>query len=200
MEKNSNDESDVDIFAIPQATFAFKVNKPIVIPEEDGKHTYKIQVDKFTIIDDKGKEIPGRIEYDRSADVAEFVSDDILPPNKKLKVITEVSFLEKKNGTYQVLKVDGKKATEREERSFVTGTAPNYIPSHNILYSYPVMEQKNYYLKESNVGYIQLKRGQDYLFDDVKWQTFVSFSQGEESLDTNFDYDESSNKVHFNIP
>lgn len=195
------EDTGVDVFAIPQATFAFKVNEPIVIPEDDGDHTYKILVDKFSVIDEDGKEIKGRIEYGKVADVANFISDDILPPNKKLKAIVEVSFMEKKNGLFQTMMVDGKKATEREERNFTTGTAPNTIPLTNILYAYPVVEQQNYYLKESNKGYIKLKRGQDYLFDDPNWKTSIQFkSEKDKVKEVDFAYDDTENTILFSTP
>lgn len=95
-----------------------------------------------------------------------FMAEDVLPPNKKLKAIVAVSFMEKKNGLFQTLTVNGQKATEQEERTFTTGTAPNTIPINNILYAYPVSGQQNYYTKESDKGYIKLQRGRDYLFDD----------------------------------
>ncbi len=192
--------SAVDIFAVPQATFAFRVNKPIVIPEDDGDHIYKILIDKFTIVDEKGNEIPGTIKYEKIADVANFVSSDILPPNKKLKVIVQVSFLEKKNGLYRVLTVDGKKATEREERSFVTGEAPTTIPLRNILYAYPVLEQHNFYCKQTNKGYIKLERGQDYLFNNAKWNTLVEFRGKTKTLLTDFKYHTTTNEIEFTLP
>lgn len=194
-------DDNVDVFAIPQATFAFKVNEPIVIPEDDGDHTYKILIDKFTVIDEQGKEIKGKIEYGKVSDIANFISDDILPPNKKLKAIVEVSFMEKKNGLFQTMVVDGKKATEREERDFTTGTAPSTIPLTNILYAYPVVDQQNYYIKESDKGYIKLRRGQDYLFDDPNWRTLIQFESEKGKLsDTSFDYDGTENTIHFATP
>ncbi|WP_406630123.1 hypothetical protein RAN96_09055, partial [Ornithobacterium rhinotracheale] len=75
--------------------------------------------------------------------------------------------------------VNGKKAIEIEEREFTTGTAPNTIPLSNIEYAYPVVEQENYYTGETNRGYIKLKRGQDYLFDDPVWKTSIEFKNKE---------------------
>ncbi|TGN26069.1 hypothetical protein [Empedobacter tilapiae] len=194
------EDTNVDVFAIPQATFALAVNEPVVIPEDDGDHTYKIIIDKFTIIDDAGKEIKGKIEYEAS-DRANFVSEDILPPNKKMKAVIEVSFMEKKGGAYQVMMVDGKKATEIEEREFTTGGAPTVIPLHNIQYAYPVVDQNNYYKKESNKGFIKLKRGQDYLFEDPNWttKTILKAKEGKD-LETDFTYDQAANEVRFAIP
>ncbi|PRB04208.1 hypothetical protein CQ046_07720 [Chryseobacterium sp. MYb7] len=193
------DETDVDVFAIPQATFAVRVNEPIVIPEDDGDHTYKVVVDKMTIIDDQGKEIKGVIEYANSKDVANFVSEDILPPNKTLKAIAQVSFMEKKNGMYEVVMADSQKAIEIEERIFTTGSAPNVIPLSNIKYAYPVPEQENYYTGETNTGYIKLKRGQDYLFDDPNWNTVTAFA-AESPTESNFSYNTNDNTVNFNTP
>ncbi|MDQ0067378.1 hypothetical protein [Chryseobacterium lathyri] len=193
------EETDVDVFAIPQATFAVRVNEPIVIPEDDGDHTYKVVVDKMTIVDDQGKEIKGVIEYANSKDVANFVSEDILPPNKTLKAIAQVSFMEKKNGMYEVVMADGQKAIEIEERIFTTGSAPNVIPLSNIKYAYPVPEQENYYTGEANTGYIKLKRGQDYLFDDPNWNTVTAFA-AESPTESNFSYNANDNTVNFNTP
>lgn len=193
------DDKDVDVFAIPQATFALRVNEPIVIPEDDGDHTYKVVVEKMTIVDDQGKEIKGVIEYANSKDVANFVSDDILPPSKTMKAIAQVSFMEKKGGMYEVVMVDGKKAIEVEERTFTTGTAPNIIPLSNIKYAYPVVEQENYYTGESNNGYIKLKRGQDYLFDDPNWTTETVFA-ADKKAESSFSYDANENTVKFIVP
>lgn len=193
-------DADVDVFAIPQATFAVRVNEPIVIPEDDGDHTYKVVVEKMTIVDDQGKEIKGAIEYARSKDVANFVSDDILPPNKTLKAIVQVSFMEKKGGIYEVIMANGQKAVEVEERTFTTGTAPNTIPLSNIQYAYPVVEQENYYKGETSNGYIKLKRGQDYLFEDSNWKTSTQFKNGNTTHSSGFTYNHEANTVTFNVP
>lgn len=197
----TKDESGVDVFAIPQATFAFKVNDAFVLPEDDGDHTYKILVDKFTVVDDAGREIKGKVEYAKAADVANFVSEDILPPSKKLKAIVQVSFQEKKNGIFETLMVDGKKATETEEREFTTGTAPTIIPLSNIQYAYPVVGQENYYKDETNKGYIKLKRGQDYLFEDPNWKTITRIVDKDgKAVESDFSYNTSDNEVSFKIP
>ena len=194
------DDKDIDVFATPQATFAFRVNEPIVIPEDDGDHTYKIVVEKMTIVDEKGSEIKGRIEYGKSKDVANFVSEDILPPNKSLKAIVQVSFMEQKNGMFQVVMDNGQKAVEIEERNFITGSAPNKMPLSNIQYAYPVINQNNFYTKENNKGYIKLKRGQDYLFDDPNWKTASRFKTDNDAQESNFNYNDADNIVSFEIP
>jgi hypothetical protein len=193
--------SDVDVFAIPQAAFSMKVNESFVIPEDQGDVTYKVILEQFKIFDG-ATEIPGVLEWNSMKDKADFVSTDILPPNKQLKVQVAVSFQKMENGIFQAIKVDGKVAQEYEERIFTTGGAPNYIPLSNIQYSYPVVEQKYFLEEEYPNGYIQLRRGQDYLFEDVKWETKVKLNENGSSKvqTTNFSYNTSLNEVSYKIP
>lgn len=193
--------SDVDVFAVPQAAFSMKVNEPFVIPEDSGDVTYKVILEKFKVFDGT-KEIPGAFEWAGMKDRVNFVSTDILPPHKDLKVQVEVSFQKMVNGSFQPIKVDGQIAKEYEERTFTTGGAPNHIPLTNIKYSYPVVEQKYFLEEEYPKGYIQLKRGQDYLFEDSNWETSIKMEQDGtlNSKAVPFNYDTSSNEVYYNLP
>ncbi|MBP4137458.1 hypothetical protein [Flavobacterium geliluteum] len=193
--------TDVDVFAVPQAAFSMKVNEAFVIPEDAGDVTYKVILEKFKVFDGI-KEIPGILEWSSMKDKANFVSTDILPPNKELKVQVEVSFQKMINGVFQPIKVDGKVATEYEERLFTTGGAPNHIPLTNIQYSYPVVDQKYFLEEEYPKGYIQLKRGQDYLFEDTSWETSIRVDQEgtSNSKATAFNYSTSSNEVYYDLP
>ncbi|OXA76109.1 hypothetical protein [Flavobacterium frigidimaris] len=193
--------SDVDVFAVPQAAFSLKVNEAFVIPEDTGDVTYKVILEKFKVFDGI-TEIPGAFEWGLMKDKVNFVSTDILPPDKELKVQVEVSFQKMINGVFQPIKVDGKIATEYEERVFTTGGAPNYIPLNNIQYSYPVVDQKYFLEEEYPKGYIQLKRGQDYLFNDANWETGIKINEiGNSNAKTVvFNYDTSSNEVYYDLP
>lgn len=196
-----NDTKEVDVFAIPQASFSMKVGEPIIIPEDDGDKTYKITLEKFQVLHE-GKEIEGALEWSRFRDVANFVSTDILPPNEELIVKVEVSFKEKIAGVFRAILVDGEPAIEREEIRFKTGGAPDVIPLHNISYSYPVVNQKYFLEKESSKGYIQLKRGQDYLFDNTQWRSSLSYKEEETQKSNEFDfiYSTSDNKIAYELP
>jgi len=193
--------ADVDVFAIPQAAFSMKVNEAFVIPEDTGDVTYKVILEKFKVFDDV-TEILGTFEWGSMKDRVNFVSTDILPPNKELKVQVEVSFQKMINGVFQPMKVDGKVATEYEERLFTTGGAPDHIPFANIKYSYPVVDQKYFLEEEYPKGYIQLKRGQDYLFEDTSWETSIKVNEEGTSnaKATVFNYNTNSNEVYYDLP
>lgn len=197
-----NDSKDVDVFAVPQATFSLKVNEPIEIPDDNGKTTYKVILEKFKVVNEQGTEVKGKIQWSNLKDRANFVADDILPPNKKFKVQVEVSFQKLENGIFRDIIQNGQVAKEYEERSFVTGSAPNYIPLHNIEYSYPVVNQKFFLKNEFDKGYVKLKRGQDYLFEDARWKSQVKIVDniGKNNYVSDFLYDTSSNEISYQMP
>ncbi len=192
---------DIDVFAIPQATFNMKVGEPLIIPEDDGDKTYRIDLEKFVVLHN-GQEIPGVLEWSTYKDRVNFVSSDILPPEDQLTVQVEVSFKEKVNGIFRPIKVDGQLAKELEERTFKTGGAPDHIPLHNITYAYPVVDQKYFLEDEYNQGYVQLKRGQDYLFDDGAWESYLEYDTeaGQSLGKTAFNYHTTDNKITYNLP
>ncbi len=193
--------NEIDVFAAPQAAFAMKVNEPIIIPEDDGDKTYKVILERFNVINEKGEEIIGELDWGRMNDRATFISDDILPPDTKLKVTVQVSFQEKINGVFRTILEEGQKAIEIEERNFVTGGAPDHIPLHNIQYSYPVVDQQLFYSGEYGNGYIQLQRGQDYLFDDSQWKSVVKYvDEGGAIAESEFGYNNADNKVVYKFP
>ncbi len=191
---------NIDVFTIPQATFSMKVGEPIVIPGDSGDKHYKIVLEKFRILH-KGKEIEGKLEWGTEKDRANFVSSDILPPREQFTVEVEVSFKEQVNGVYKQVVVNGKKAVEVERRTFTTGDAPTYIPLHNITYAYPVIGQKYFLEKEYSKGYIQLRRGQDYLFDNTKWKSYLTYSKDEQvTAKTDFQYHTAKNTIGYTLP
>ena len=197
----TDNSGDVDVFAAPQAAFSLPVGKPIVIPEDTGDNIYKVILEKFRIVDAAGKEIPGKLEWSYMKDRATFFSEDILPPKTKLKVEVEVSFQQKINGAFVTINENGRKVLETEVRNFTTGDAPNHIPLHNIQYAYPVVAQQQLYRNEHRQGYVQLKRGQDYLFEDPNWKSEIKFVEDTgKTTDVAFGYDYGKNQVQYRLP
>ena len=191
---------DIDVFAAPQAAFSMKVNEPIIIPGDEGDKTYKVLLDKMEIRDENGQFIEGDLEWGLGNDRVTFFSTDILPPETNLTVTCQLSFQEFIDGVFRTISVNGEKAIEIEERNFRTGNAPDHIPLHNIQYCYPVVDQKFVYPKEYSEGYIQLKRGQDYLFENGVWETSVNVSSESGSLNkTDMMYNFGDNEVSYKL-
>ena len=197
-----NNSNDVDVFAIPQATFSMKVNEPFEIPEGNGKNIYRVVLEKFKVIDEKNQEVKGRLEWSHLKDRANFIPEDILSPKKKFKVQVEVSFQKQERGIFRPITQNGQVAKELEERTFTTGTAPNYIPLQNIEYAYPIVSQKFFLKDEFQQGYVKLKQGQDYLFEDNQWENGVKIvdNQTHKAQEVAFVYNNDANEITFAMP
>lgn len=192
---------DIDVFFSPQGTFSMPVDVPFDVEDDEGNpQTYKIALEDFFIKDNKGQRIIGEVKWDRTKESAIFESFEILPPYSELTAELSVNFLEWANGHWQMVTHGGKNARESKSVKFTTGEAPNYIPMTNIEYSYPVVNQKNFFLKETNEGYVQLKRGQEYLFPtSFKYNTKFSDVKGN-VLTSDFRYNVGDRRVGFSLP
>ncbi len=196
-----DNDTGVDVFAAPQATFSLKVNQPIIIPEDSGDNTYKVVLEKFKVTNEAEEEIKGTLEWASGNSRVTFIPEDILPPATKLKAVVSVSFQEKVGGVFKTILEDGQKALETEERNFTTGTAPDHIPLQNIQYAYPVVNQQYFYTDEYKTGYIKLKQGQDYLFDNAQWQSVVKYiGKNFEEQEAAPTYNAAENKLYYQIP
>ena len=193
--------TDVDVFAVPQVIFNMQLNKVFEIPDQTGDRKYKIMLDNFELTRD-GTAIAGEIKWNNNNDIASFYSHEILPPNADIKSFVQLHFEEFKNGRWEVIRSDGRVALETKEVNFTTGAAPKTIPASNIAFMYPIIGQQNFFVKQYNQGYINLKRGQSYLFDAAtNWKKAISInSTNGNSLETPFSYNASQKQVLFGLP
>lgn len=194
-------DEDIDVFFSPQGTFTMPVGTPFDIEDEDGNpQTYRVVLEDYFIKDNKGKKLIGDVKWAKDYESAVFEAFEILPPYSDLTVELSVNFEEWKDGAWRMVTHGGKNARESKKVNFKTGEAPNYIPMTNIAYSYPVVDQKNFYQKEATEGYVQLKRGQEYLFpQSFKYNTKFEDSKGNK-LTADFRYNVGERRVGFAMP
>ncbi len=192
--------TQVDVFAAPQAVFNMPVEKPFTIDDDQGTKTYRIKLDEYNVTKD-GQPIAGVLKWNSRNDAVMFESSEILPPNANIKAKVKVSFEQQSGSSWQKVYDNGQAAIEEKEISFTTGLAPDNIPLTNIAYSYPVVDQKFFYTKEYNKAYVQLKRGQAYLFNTPQYQQQAQFVIGTGTPGSNaFVYDSAAKKVNLNLP
>ncbi|GAA4278346.1 hypothetical protein GCM10022259_30710 [Aquimarina mytili] len=193
--------TEVDVFAAPQVAFNLQINKIFELPDDTGDRKYRIFMDTFEVTKD-GNAIIGDVEWNNRNDNAVFYSHEILPPNSNLKAFVQLHFEEFINGKWETIMDDGKIATETKEVNFTTGQAPESIPLSNIAYTYPVVNQKNFFIDEYGTGYINLKRGQSYLFDAVPtWNKTMSMNSSTGEILTNsFGYNAAKKQLTFSVP
>jgi hypothetical protein len=191
---------DVDVFSIPQALFNIPVGKEFAINDDSGKPLlFRSRLDEFSV-KDGATPIPGTQEWNADQTVVAFTSAEILPANRTITVTAKISFEENQNGSWKPYLVEGKPYVEQVSNSFVSGTAPDNIPLSNIAYSYPVVEQLNYYKNETKKGYIKLKRGQSYLFDPASDFRQVGRLLSATGTVKEFDIAYTNNEVQYTLP
>ncbi|RPD42464.1 hypothetical protein [Chitinophaga barathri] len=158
-------EGDVNVFTAPQIVFNMPVGKNFTLTDNSDKvHTFRARLEHFNLRDGATL-VPGSLEWNSDNTVVVLNTPEVLPQQKKLRITARLSFEEMENGSWKPFVVDGKPYTEEVDQEFSSGTAPDNIPANNVQFSYPVLSQLNYYKAESNQGYIQLKKGQAYLFN-----------------------------------
>lgn len=196
-----NKDTDVDVFLSPQATFNMPLGEPFDIEDDNGNiKSYRIKLADFSITDSKNQKVDGKVKMNKTNDAATFESKEIMPPYNDMKVSVSVNFEEYKGGSWSAVSQNGNIARESKEASFKTGGAPNYIPLTNIEYCYPVVGQKNLFKSESTAGYVQLKKGQSYLFPENFNYTASFKSKDGSSVNSAFRYSSSDLRINYSLP
>jgi hypothetical protein len=197
-------EENVDVFTTPQLIFNMPVGEVIEFRDEN-KNTkqYRIRLDYFKVTTNNGNAIEGTFTWNDRHDVLVFKPKEILPGETTLKAEAKVSFEENKNGSWYAVLKNGKATMEDKSISFTTGKEPDYIPQHNVTYSYPGYRAFNYYKSETAENYIKLNSGQPRLFNPgnqwVQRARVIPVSGGT-PVWFNFFYDSPNNQINFSIP
>jgi hypothetical protein len=197
----------VSVFASPQVTFNLALEKPFkMMNNEDVVVTYKTKLDEYKFEHKNNIVIAGSTSFTEERDAINFTSDEILPPNEKIKGTIKLH-LEKElsaNNWVPVLE-NGAIMYEKRTNEFTTGAAPNNIPAENVAYTYPIHKQFNFFAKEYNKGYVTLKQGQTYLFNEnaegVQWKFLAHFESNDgQTQEVPLTYNSSTKTVGFEFP
>ena len=205
----SNGAGEVSVFTAPQAAFNMPIEKAFNVQDDEGEKTYRVILRSFTlnpgisnVANKKAfkNNITGELKWNKEKNAVSFYSHEILPPQQEITATVKVVFEEWKNNRWNPVFTAGEEAVEERTVRFTTSDAPNEIPAQNIVYSYPVIDQKYYLKSESSKGYIQLQFGQSYLFPtDLKNQVVYQDERGNRQA-VDFVYNEGSKRIEYNIP
>lgn len=199
--------TDVNVFTAPQVSFNTSIGRDFsMVDMQNNVNAYRVVLDEFTLSKD-GVKIPGTIRWNASYDVAILKTAEILPPQSSLKVSAKIHWEKKSgNGLWETVHDnDNVDITETKEAQFTTGTAPNFIPEENVVYSYPIKYQHNLYINESGAGYVKLDYGQEYLFKttegETTWEYIARFKDNKGKVsEVPLSYDVAQAKANFNFP
>jgi ElaB/YqjD/DUF883 family membrane-anchored ribosome-binding protein len=192
-------DNNISVFTAPQASFNIAIGKEIIVNDENGEKTFRAKFKEFTI-KNNNQNVIGELQWNSAKDAVSFYSHEVLPPEQQLKANVVITFEERKNGNWQTVYRSGKLAQETKEFAFTTSTAPDNIPTENILYSYPVISQKYYLKGESSKGYVQLKTGQTYLFPENLKNQIIIETENRDKQTANVLYNSNKRQVEFTIP
>lgn len=204
---NNNTNTEVDVFLRPQATFNIPVGESIELEDDEGvRHFYRSVLDEFRVYHaDDDQNIIGAVQWNERNDVVALRPDDVLPGTTELVLSVRLKFETRTLSTdWETLtQGNGQPITESKVINFITGVPPNYIPQDNVAYSYPVHKQFNFLKSEGTEAYIQLKQGQDYLFekDPNEWISRARYIQnGTVLTQVPVGYDNNQNRVSYGLP
>ncbi|THD66262.1 hypothetical protein E7Z59_10620 [Robertkochia marina] len=191
---------NVDIFESVGVALNMPEGEMIRVETVSGKRYFKAVLDTLVVYQDN-KKLPGQITRNDQGDLFTWSSPEVLPEKSNLMAWVKLSFLEYKNGTWETLTQDGLPVTEERKISFTTGEAPQSIPYSNISSMYPVVSHNFMFPKEFEKGYVKLKKGQDYLFDDGLITKAVISPKGEGKAEfCVFTYDKTNNIIRYTLP
>ncbi|GCC53184.1 hypothetical protein SanaruYs_34270 [Chryseotalea sanaruensis] len=196
----ANGSEKVDVFTTPQVAFNIPVGEIFEITDvENIKHYYKAMLDEFKI-ETETSSLAGTSVWNEAKDVVVFNGQEVLPGESKITVKVKLSFQERINGIWALAKFDNQTVEEVATLTFETDKAPDYIPEHNVSYSYPIKGQLNFYPQEYDKGFIQLRSGQDYLFENKNgWIQKVRMSTDNGFAETDLTYNNQAKRIDFNM-
>ncbi|HUH45878.1 MAG TPA: hypothetical protein VLZ54_01890, partial [Arenibacter sp.] len=195
-----NKSENISVFTAPQAVFNYTANSDFSVESDKRIRTFKLRLKSFKV-NSGGEEIKGSLKWNDTHDVVTFNPKETLPSEKEIKISVEVSFDEKIGNTYQTMVENGGPVVEKQDITFKTDRAPDYIPLENIAYMYPVIDQQSFYPEEYDRGYVKMKKPQNYLFEG-KYETRAEFVStiNNQGIRTDLSYDRSRSTLFFEIP
>jgi len=201
--KPSAGNSEVDVFAAPQVSFNTSIDKEFgMVNLTDQYAVYRVKLDYFKLLNSENQPITGKLQLNDAGDLATLELQNILPGKQNLTASVKVH-VEKKSqsGSWETITSD----SELKESKFMTGEEPKSITESNVLYSYPLKNQYNFYRNEYQQGYIKLKQGQPNLFipvsEGTKWSYIARFKSGTGSItESPVSYSDAESMVLFDIP
>jgi len=196
-------QRDVDVFVSPQAVFNLPVDVELNIQDtHSGTGRFRARIEQCSLLNGS-LPVDGERKWNNAHDVLVFRPHEVLGPETRYTFEVEVGFEEWKDGRWSACSENGKKLTEKQRCSFITGTLPREIPLDEIAYSYPVVRQRNFYKSEYKKGYISFERGMTPYFNlKGPWKQEVRFKPvgGGEIYRSSLQYDGTSNTVWFTVP
>jgi hypothetical protein len=201
--KPNDKEGSVDVFAVPEIAFNYKINEAFSISDNGVSKRYRVKLNKFDLLKNGTTAVVLKKRvWNNTNDKLSLFTNEILDPKTNFTIDAKVTFEEEVSGNWKAVYIDGKLVEEKKQFTFTTGDAPTTIPERNIVFTYPVAEQKNYFKNEYAQGYVQLDRGQSYLFNDARFTKQLQLQDANRNVISSavFVYDAILKRLNWQMP
>lgn len=168
-------ETDVNVFAAPQALFNIPLELEMEIEEDDGaKAWYKVTLEEYSVFyKDTKQKIEGKAQLNSQRNIIMLDPTEPFESKKAMVVYAKVGFKRKLNGQWIDVKgSDGKPVFEEKSAEFTSGERPKEILPEHVKFSYPIANQYNFYPEEYPSGYVLITENYSYLFTTDKPQGY----------------------------
>ncbi len=185
---------NVSVGTRPTVTFNVPVEEAFELNTLDGSITLTAKVHQAQILYN-GYDYPSTYTLSSDGTSLEILPREMLPANDSVQVKVVVDVI--KNGVVE--------KTEEKIVTIYTGDRLDHIPDYNVLASYPLNTQFNFYKDEAgnDKGYIMLKSGQPDLFNDVPEGYYIVmqlYKNTQFVANLWHNYLEEQNKLEFYLP
>jgi hypothetical protein len=195
-----NNSEDIDPLAVPQAVFRMPLDRDFELELIPGQpKTYRTTLQQFTLTAN-GMPLAGQIVRSSSNTAAFFETTDVMPENTSIKGKVTVSFEIYENGSWSPYYYNNAPLTETKEIVFKTGGAHSKIPLTNIAYTYPVINQKYFFVAENNTGVIKLKRNLTNIINPNTNLSLRFTDQYGIQINQSATYDFTQKEIRFIVP
>jgi hypothetical protein len=188
---------EIDVLAVPQAVFRMPLEESYTLELRLGEpKTYRAVLQSFDLTTSDGTTLAGQLRYSIDKKSVFMETADAMPSNAAIIGKVIVKFEEQKENRWLPTGL-----TEEREIVFRTGSAPNKIPLTNLAYTYPVVNQKYFFVGENNEGVIRLKRNLPNIITPTTQLSVTFLGSGENQIHSApATYDFTKKTINFTIP
>ena len=171
----SDGETDVNVFASPQAVLNIPVDHEFEMLDENEKlQRYIIEIAEYTVTDNTtGKPVDGKRVTATDGLTVVYNPTEPFDTKHSYKVYVKVLFKQRVGSSWQPVKDDdGSAYYEDMTVNFTSGERPTTIDPEHIICSYPQNLMYNFYKDQTYDGYICLMNNYQYLFSSEAHKGF----------------------------
>lgn len=216
---NPSGDEKTDTGILPEALLNIELDEPFDLEEmlENGQYkirTFRVKLAYFKLTKEENNQLVNidPLQYNSDKTLISMVPISELESNKRYKLEIKVLAEERVNGNWIASKYttgpnSGRQIFEERIHVFNTGPRPNYIRASNVLYSYPMHNQRALLSKQNSKGILSLRTSQGYLFNAAApaGKTFTYSARYtamdlSDTVEAELTWDEGMRTVRFTIP